>query len=383
MEPLEQAQGILDDVTERVLAEVPAGAVLFDAHTHLGDDIDGMLGRPDELLAIFDRVGIERTFSFCLDEPDRVPAFTAANDRTLAYAAANPDRIIPFVRLDLAESPIEEARRCLDLGARGIKLHPRAQKFSVGDERLDAVFALAVEREVPILIHGGRGLPPIGDHLAALVERYAGVRLIIAHAGIADLGGLAGHFAYVPGVFFDTSVWSIVDLLDLMRQVAPEQILFATDYPYGRLPNSLLLTLRAAKLSDFDEDDLRRLLGRHGTGDRGRCSAAGAVTGEGAGGDHAPAAAGAHPRLHRDGDAAALDAPAGRGRRPRPRAERRPRGERRRRARRRPDPLGAHRRIGAVGRDRGDRGPAGVRADRAGGPPARPHRGHPRRDDGR
>jgi uncharacterized protein len=261
VEALEQAQGILDDVTERVLAEVPAGAVLFDAHTHLGDDIDGMRGRPDELLRINDQVGIERSFSFCLDEPDREPAFSAANDRTLAYAADNPDRIIPFVRLDLAESPIEEARRCLDLGARGIKLHPRAQKFSVGDERLDGVFALAVEREVPILIHGGRGLPPIGDHLAALVERYAGVRLIIAHAGIADLGGLAGHFAHVPGVFFDTSVWGIIDLLDLMRQVAPEQILFATDYPYGRLPNSLLLALRAAKLSHFDEADLRRMLG--------------------------------------------------------------------------------------------------------------------------
>ncbi len=170
------------------------------------------------------------------------------------------------MRLDLAESPIEEARRCLDLGARGIKLHPRAQKFSVGDERLDAVFALAVEREVPILIHGGRGLPPIGDHLAALVERYAGVRLIIAHAGIADLGGLAGHFAHVPGVFFDTSVWGIVDLVDLMRQVAPEQILFATDYPYGRLPNSLLLSLRAAKLSHFDEADLRRMLGETAQG---------------------------------------------------------------------------------------------------------------------
>jgi predicted TIM-barrel fold metal-dependent hydrolase len=260
-DPFERALGILDDVSERVLAEVPPGAVLFDAHTHLGDDIDGMQGRPEELLAIFDRIGIERSFSFCLDEPDREPAFTAANDRTLAYAAESPDRIIPFVRLDLAERPIEEARRCLDLGARGIKLHPRAQKFSVGDERLDAVFALAVERKVPILIHGGRGLPPIGDHLAALVERYAGVRLIIAHAGIADLGGLAGHFAHVPGVFFDTSVWGIIDLVDLMRQVAPEQILFATDYPYGRLPNSLLLALRAARLSHFDDDDLRRMLG--------------------------------------------------------------------------------------------------------------------------
>jgi len=261
VQPLERAHQILDDVTERILAEVPVGAVLFDAHTHLGDDIDGMRGRPDEMLAMFDRVGITGSFTFCLDEPDREPAFTAANDRTLAYAAASPDRIVPFVRLDLVERPIEEATRCLDRGARGIKLHPRAQGFSLGDERLDAVFALAVERDVPILIHGGRGLPPIGDHLAALVDRYADVRLIIAHAGIADLGGLAGHFANVPGVFFDTSVWSVVDLVDLMRQVAPQQLLFATDYPYGRLPNALLLALRAARLANFDEAELRGMLG--------------------------------------------------------------------------------------------------------------------------
>jgi len=261
VEALERALRILDDVTDRTLAELPQGAVLFDAHTHLGDDIDGMRGRPDEMLGIFDRLGITRSFTFCLDEPDRIPAFTAANDRTLAYAAESSGRILPFVRLDLDERPIEEARRCLDLGARGIKLHPRAQKFSVGDERLDAVFAIAVERNVPILIHGGRGLPPIGNQLAALVERYEGVRLIIAHAGIADLGGLARHFGGVPGVFFDTSVWSFVDLLDLMRQVAPQQILFATDYPYGRLPNALLLALRAARLAGFDEAETRGLLG--------------------------------------------------------------------------------------------------------------------------
>jgi predicted TIM-barrel fold metal-dependent hydrolase len=259
--PLERAHRILADVTVDVLAGVPDGAVLFDVHTHLGDDLDGMRGRPDEMLAMFESIGITGSFTFCLDEPDRVPAFTAANDRTLAYAAESPDRIVPFVRLDLDESPVEEAIRCLDLGARGIKLHPRAQKFSLADQRLDAVFALAVERSVPILIHGGRGLPPIGDHLAALVDRYADVRLIIAHAGIADLGGLAGHFGRVPGVFFDTSLWNIVDLLDLMRQVAPQQILFATDYPYGRVPNALLLALRSAQLAGFDETEIRGMLG--------------------------------------------------------------------------------------------------------------------------
>ena len=127
VQPLERAQRILDEVSDRILAEIPEGATIFDAHTHLGDDIDGMRGRPDEMLAMFDRVGITGSFTFCLDEPDRVPAFSAANDRTLAYAAQAPDRIIPFVRLDLADSPIDEASRCLDLGARGIKLHPRAQ----------------------------------------------------------------------------------------------------------------------------------------------------------------------------------------------------------------------------------------------------------------
>ena len=261
MDALSRAHLILEEVAQRTVADIPDGAVLFDAHTHLGNDIDGMWGRPDEMLGMFDQLGITGSFAFCLDEPDRVPAFTAANDRTLAYAAANPDRIVPFVRLDLEERPIEEAIRCLDLGARGIKLHPRAQKFSVGDKRLDDVFALAVERDIPILIHGGRGLPPIGDHLAALVDRYADVRLIIAHAGIADLGGLAGHFAHVPGVFFDTSLWGVIDLLDLMRQVAPQQILFATDYPYGRGPNQLLLALRAARCSGFDDSEIRGMLG--------------------------------------------------------------------------------------------------------------------------
>ena len=79
--------------------------------------------------------GMTRAFMFCLDEPDRHPSFSAANDRTLAFAERSGGRLIPFVRLDLNESPIEEATRCLDAGARGIKLHPRAQKFTATDDR--------------------------------------------------------------------------------------------------------------------------------------------------------------------------------------------------------------------------------------------------------
>jgi predicted TIM-barrel fold metal-dependent hydrolase len=257
---LQTAQALIASYDEELARELPKDARIFDAHTHLGHDIDGMVGVYDELERVNERYGIARCFMFCMDEPDRHPAFKAPNDRTLAFAKRSGGTMIPFVRLDLGERPIVEAERCLDAGARGIKLHPRAQRFLLNDERLAPVFALAAERRVPILIHGGRGLPPIADHLARLVERYPGAQLIIAHAGIADLAELAGNFAGKAGVFFDTSVWSPIDLLSLFHLVSPEQVVYASDFPYGQQPSSLLIALRTAGIAGFSEDHLRGML---------------------------------------------------------------------------------------------------------------------------
>jgi len=259
VDALERAREVAATWDDRLRADLPADLDIFDAHTHLGTDIDGMVGQFDELTGGMDRYGVSRAFVFCLDEPDRHPGFRAGNDRTLEFAARSEGRLIPFVRLALDEGPIEEARRCLDLGARGIKLHPRAQKFLLNDERLAPVFALAAERGVPILVHAGRGLPPIAAGLERLFDSHPGAQLILAHAGIADLANLAYRFAGKRGVFFDTSVWSAIDLLGLLRLVPPEQVVYASDYPYGQQPGSLLLSLRAARDSGFDEGQLRAM----------------------------------------------------------------------------------------------------------------------------
>jgi predicted TIM-barrel fold metal-dependent hydrolase len=264
-EAVVRAQRLIEEWDAELRRELPEGADIFDAHLHLGHDIDGMVGDYDELARLMERYGIARAFMFCMDEPDRHPAFRAPNDRTLEQASRSEGRLIPFVRLDLGERPIEEAERCLDLGAKGIKLHPRAQKFLLNDERLAPVFAIAAERKVPILIHGGRGLPPIADDLARLVETYPDAQLIIAHAGIADLGALMRHFAGKLGVFFDTSAWSPIDLLDFFRQVSPEQVLYASDYPYGQQPSSLLIALRTARVAGLDDVQVRGMLSGNAT----------------------------------------------------------------------------------------------------------------------
>jgi predicted TIM-barrel fold metal-dependent hydrolase len=260
MDALERAVRLLARYEAIVQDELPAGADIVDAHTHIGTDIDGMVADRDDLLDVQRRTGISRSFVFCLDEPDREPGFSAANDRTLAHAEAASGELVPFVRLDLQASPVEEAVRCIDRGARGIKLHPRAQRFLPSDARLEPVFELAADRGVPILIHGGRGLPPIADDLGRLHERY-GATLIIAHAGIVDMEAMARNFAGRAGVFFDTSTFSVLDLLDLFRLVPAEQVLYASDYPYGTQPQSLLSTLRAARISGLDEETLRGILG--------------------------------------------------------------------------------------------------------------------------
>src|SRR3954464_10299061 len=246
--------------------QLPEGADIFDAHTHLGTDIDGMVGIYDDLERGMAKYGISRCFVFCLDEPDRHPAFRAGNEVPEASDRRDGGKLIPFVRLDRPRDPIAEAVRCLDRGARGIKLHPRAQKFLLNDERLAPVFELAADRKVPILIHGGRGLPPVADDLARSVDRFPDAQLIVAHAGIADLAALADRLGGKAGVFFDTSVWSPLDLLGLYRLVGPEQVVYASDYPYGQQPASLLIALRTARLAQLSDEQVRGVLAGNANG---------------------------------------------------------------------------------------------------------------------
>src|SRR5919199_6791639 len=105
---LERAQALIAGYDEELQRELPAGTEIFDAHVHLGHDIDGMVGVYEDLERLHERYGIRHAFMFCLDEPDREPAFRAGNDRTLAYAERSNGRLIPFVRLDLTASPVEE-----------------------------------------------------------------------------------------------------------------------------------------------------------------------------------------------------------------------------------------------------------------------------------
>lgn len=249
-------EAILRAATAPFAAEIaerrPAGAEVVEAHAHLGRDEDGRSLDPATLAQWLDQADAGRAVVFPLHDPERAPAYRVPNDRVLAWAKESEGRFVPFCRLDPSDEPLAEGERCLEHGARGIKLHPRAQSFGFADGVADGIFALAEQAQVPILIHAGRGMPPIADGLVDLALRHPSVVLILAHAGIADQGVFAARLVDHPGVLYDTSCFSALDVLALFARVPPQRIVFASDPPYGRPFGALYLVLRAAAATGLD-----------------------------------------------------------------------------------------------------------------------------------
>jgi uncharacterized protein len=247
------------------LAEVqglrPAQAEVIDAHTHLGLDEDGRSLTLEQLLEQLDAAQARRACVFPLHDPERQPSYRVPNDRVLGWASESEARLVPFCRLDPAEAPVQEAERCLAAGARGIKLHPRAQAFVFDGPEMEGVFALAEEASVPILIHAGRGLPPLADGLADVALRHPGAVLILAHGAICDQGILTTRLSEHPGVLYDISCFFPLDVIELFARVPAERIVFASDPPYGMPATTLYLALRVARQAGLDEDTVKGVLG--------------------------------------------------------------------------------------------------------------------------
>ncbi|HEY7076213.1 MAG TPA: amidohydrolase family protein [Solirubrobacteraceae bacterium] len=241
------------------LRDQAGGLSLYDAHTHLGsNDPDGMKQAPEELLAALETADGARAVTFPMHEPD---GYGPANDMVLEAAEASGGRLVAFCRVDPRRNAVEEARRCLDAGARGIKLHPRAEHFTLAEPGVRGLVELAHERRAPILIHAGRGIPALGRDTVHLSGEFPDARLILAHCAISDLAWLWRVLPEHPNVFIDTAWWNPADLIALFTLVAPSQVVWASDSPYGLPLTSAVMHLRCALQAGLGADALRSIAG--------------------------------------------------------------------------------------------------------------------------
>lgn len=227
----------------RGLVERLPGVRVFDSHTHLGsNDPEGWQCAPDELIEALELVE-GRAAVFPLMEPD---GYRAANDAVLAATEASDARLVPFCRVNPGMDPVRELERCLAAGARGVKLHPRAERFDLRHPGVAAVFAVAAERRLPVTVHSGLGIPSLGRDALALSEQFPQVPLILAHVGVTDLAWIWRHLDGHPSLFFDTAWWNPADHLALLALTPPGRVLLGSDAPFGTPAAAAIVAIRCA-----------------------------------------------------------------------------------------------------------------------------------------
>jgi hypothetical protein len=136
-----------------------------------------------------------------------------------------------------------------------------------------------------VLFHAGRGIPHLGESVLHMAADHPDARLILAHAGISDLGLLGPRVAEQRNIMFDTSWWHISDLLTLFSTVPPGQILYASDMPYGgpRFPSFLMLRcahavgLTPAQAAGIAGGQVARVVGGEDLADLGPAPGSGAL----------------------------------------------------------------------------------------------------------
>ncbi|MHB9092062.1 MAG: amidohydrolase family protein [Chloroflexota bacterium] len=193
----------------------------------------------ESLARVMDRLGIAAAcISSCLAIG---PDVRSGNDEVLAAIDRWPSRFIgaAVVNPNYPDEMVRELERmlsCPDVGI--IKVHPSFHAYPLDGPGYEPVWALAEERQIPVLAHTwgeGRGL----DH-PFQAERVASghprMPVIIGHSG-GSVGGLRASIAAakrVPNLYLDTGTSSVhrgaVDLM--VREVGAGRVLFGTDNVY-------------------------------------------------------------------------------------------------------------------------------------------------------
>lgn len=220
-------------------------------HLHLGRSKDGASLTLAQIQKVMDTYGISRAVVFAIDEKDAGPVYEKTNARVF-QSAQGRSRLIPFGRLNTQphEKAFRELRNCQQRGARGIKLHPRSEKFSPKNAE---VLIDEIERmRLPVILHTSHEPNCRPLEWERIFKRHRRIPFILAHGGKdAFLEGIEVANRN-SNVWLETSTLSYWRTGMILKKVGSQRAVFGSDLPYShplveRAKLDLLLSARAQK----------------------------------------------------------------------------------------------------------------------------------------
>ncbi len=250
---------------------------MIDFHTHIYpdgiaakgvgfvEDFYGLkasgAGTLEDIRSHMKKAGVSRSVVLSVaSRADQVPSINHFLASVLAkdivgFGAVHPDM----------EEPETTIEGLIASKMTGVKIHSDMQRFPIDDPRMDRIYDILAEQQIPIMMHMGDARYDFSapHRLKAVLERHPKLIVIAAHMGGYQRWDEALDCLYGrENVYLDTS--STIRFVPkeyakkLFASHDPEKIFFGTDYPLAT-PEQELKDLESLHLgSRFTEQILSR-----------------------------------------------------------------------------------------------------------------------------
>jgi hypothetical protein len=249
------------------------GMEVIDAHCHVypekivsravaGTDtfygtVAACVGTVADLAEEHAEAGVDRAI---IQSVATTPKQVASINRFIAESVAESGgRLIGLGTLHQdSEDQAADVKNAVELGLRGIKLHPDIQDFKVDDPRAERIYELCAEYGLPLLMHTGdkRYDNSNPDRLLPMIRKYREVTFIGAHFGGWSIWEDAWkELAGEPNLWVDCSSsfsWIGAETAgEIIKHFGADRVLFGTDFPMWK-PKTELDTFMTIEMPDSD-----------------------------------------------------------------------------------------------------------------------------------
>ena len=159
----------------------------------------------------------------------------------------------------------KEIRQIVELGLKGVKLHPDIQGFKIDDYRMLKIYELCEKNNLVVLMHTGDNRYDFSNpnRMLPIVEIYENLTIIGAHFGGWSIWEDASEKLADKKNFFVDCSSSMYALepeksLQIIRRYGADKVLFGTDYPMWT-PDEELERLYKLGLNDGELEQILHL----------------------------------------------------------------------------------------------------------------------------
>ncbi len=241
---------------EKIAAKAVAGTDTFYGTTAKCD------GTAGSLLKINEECGIDHSL---VQSVATTPKQVNSINNFIAETVASSDGRLTGLGTLHPDSGDQRAdvQHLVDLGLKGVKLHPDIQQFKIDDYRCLKIYELCEEYGLPILMHTGDKRYDYSNtnRLIPILQTYTNLTIIGAHMGGWSLWEEASRELHgIKNLYVDcssTMYWVPLEkTAEIIRRYGADRVLFGTDYPMWDPRTEVDLFFRLG-LSD---DEMRLIL---------------------------------------------------------------------------------------------------------------------------